>query len=235
MSGIVSYTVSTSEILQTHSHKHAHIILPLRGRFYVNFLSQKYVLTTGEIGFVPPETEHEYRCEGLTATINIPKEMVKPGDLSFLTENCILRIDEKLSPLIRLIEQEIKSPEGSSSSLRYLFYYLYDKFVERRSAPSISYLNENFASPELSVTELAAMENYNVSYYTEWFRSHMGITPSEYLRALRIRKAKEILETTHYRILDVAMQVGYTNASSFTRAFRESEGMTPQEYRRKTK
>ena len=49
---------------------------------------------------------------------------------------------------------------------------------------------------------------------------------------VRMEKAKEILQTTRYRIIDVAMQVGYTNASSFTRVFRETTGMTPNQYRR---
>ena len=50
-----------------------------------------------------------------------------------------------------------------------------------------------------------------------------------------IDKAKEILATTKYRIIDVAMQVGYVNSSSFTRAFREVEGITPNQYRKKAK
>ena len=49
---------------------------------------------------------------------------------------------------------------------------------------------------------------------------------------VRIEKAKEILATTRYRIIDVAMQVGYSNSSSFTRAFHAMEGITPNQYRR---
>ena len=56
--------------------------------------------------------------------------------------------------------------------------------------------------------------------------------PSEYLQGLRIEKAKEILNTTHYRVLDVALQVGYSNCSSFVRAFKAVAGVTPHEYRR---
>ena len=56
--------------------------------------------------------------------------------------------------------------------------------------------------------------------------------PSEYLQMVRIDKAKEILATTRYRILDVAMQVGYNNGSSFARAFKAVTGITPNQYRR---
>lgn len=235
MSSITGYTVTTQEKLQTHTHHHAHIIVPMTGEFYIRYLNKECILKKGQLCFVPPDTSHDYRCDGLTATINIPAEMVKPEDLLYLTENWILTVDERLSPLILLIEQEVLDPKGASSSLRYLFYYLYDKFVERHISPSVRYLNEHFAQADLNIADLAAMEGYNVSYYTEWFRSHLGCTPSEYLYSLRISKAKEILTTTRYRITDVAQQVGYRNASSFTRAFRASEGMTSIEFRQKNR
>ena len=38
-----------------------------------------------------------------------------------------------------------------------------------------------------------------------------------------------------YRVVDVAMQVGYRNASSFTRALRAVVGVTPNQYRRNVK
>jgi len=63
-------------------------------------------------------------------------------------------------------------------------------------------------------------------------KEKVGCSPSEYLQMVRIDKAKEILSTTRYRIIDVAMQVGYMNSSSFTRTFREIVGVTPNQYRR---
>ncbi len=218
--------------VRTHSHRHGHIILPLTGYFYISWNGQEYWLTPEQIGFVPPEVLHSYSCPGEALTLNIPSEMIKASDLVYLTENCVRAVDGHLAPLIALIRQEAADPSVGSDSLRYLFYFLYDKLVAGRESRSLRYMEENYAS-DLTIRELAAMENYNVSYYIEWFRKTVGCLPSEYLRRVRIGKAKEILATTKYRIIDVAMQVGYGNSSSFTRAFRESEGMTPYQYRKK--
>ena len=231
MSVITSYTYTYTLELQSHAHEHAHIIIPLEGSYYISFLGREFSLTPGEIGFVPPAVEHDFSCRGRAITLNIPREMVKPVDLPFLTENCILPVDEKLEPLVYLIRQEIEDPLGKKESLRYLFYFLYDKFASRRFLVSLRYIQDNYSSPDISVADLAAMENYNVSYYTDWFKKNVGYMPSEYLQKIRIEKAKEILATTRYRVLDVALQVGYTNASSFSRAFKALEHMTPQEYR----
>ena len=201
MSVITSYTYNYSLELQTHVHEHAHIIIPLEGSYYIQFLGREYHLMPGEIGFVPPAVEHDFSCRGQAITLNIPKEMVKPVDLPFLTENCILPVDEKLEPLVRLIRQEIDDPLGKKESLRYLFYFLYDKFASRRFLVSLRYIQDNYSSPDISVADLAAMENYNVSYYTDWFKKNVGYMPSEYLQKIRIEKAKEILSEGEIDIL----------------------------------
>lgn len=231
MAFISSYTYYAHEGCVRHCHSHGHIIIVLTQTFYMRFSGREYRLSPRQIGFVPPGIPHEYGGSGQTLTLNIPAEMIKSTDLLFLTEHCVLEINEKLEPLISLIKQEVESRRTHSDSLRYLFYYLYDKFVEQYRMPSLQYMHENYAD-DINIATLAALENYNVSYYTSWFKKRIGCTPSEYLQMVRIDKAKEILSTTRYRIIDVAMQVGYMNSSSFTRTFREIVGITPGQYRR---
>lgn len=232
MASISSYTFSAQQGLKTHQHSHGHIILVLNQTFYVKFLGKEHILTPKSVGFVPPNVSHEYGCTGSALTLNIPAEMIKSTDLIFLTEHCELEINEKLEPLISLIKQEVESSSShNSDSLRYLFYYLYDKFAEQYRMPSLQYMHENYAD-EIGIARLAAMENYNVSYYTSWFKKKIGCIPSDYLKMVRMEKAKEILATTRYRIIDVALQVGYSSSSSFTRAFRSVVGVTPNQYRR---
>ena len=231
MSIISSFAVESSDKVQIHTHDYAHIILPLEQNFYLKFLGHEYNLNFRQIGFVPPCVLHEYACPGKALSLKIPAEMIKSTDLVFLTENCVLDIDEKLKPLISLIKQEVATNGEGRDSLRYLFYYLYDKFVERHQLPSLRFMQEHYAS-DISIAQLAAIENYNVSYYTDWFKKEVGCIPSEYLQMVRIDKAKEILASTRYRIIDVAMQVGYYNSSSFARAFKAVVGVTPGQYRR---
>ncbi len=234
MASISSFTFSTHLAPEIHRHKHGHILLVLTGEFHFAFNGHSHVLTPKELGFIPPDTDHEYSCTGSALTLNIPAEMVKPTDLLIFEEHCVMEISEKLEPLISLIKQETAENGPSGSSLRYLFYYLYDKMAEQYRMPSVTYMEENYAE-NITISQLAALENYNPSYYTGWFKERTGLTPGEYLRAVRIEKAKEILATTGYRVIDVAMQTGYQNSSSFTRAFRELVGQTPVQYRKASK
>jgi two-component system response regulator YesN len=48
-----------------------------------------------------------------------------------------------------------------------------------------------------------------------------------------MEKAKEMLETTHEKIVSIAVAVGYSNVSYFCQSFREYYGLSPQKYRSK--
>lgn len=231
MSSISSYTFTSPDNTHYHAHEHAHIIIVLSQTFYVKHSGKEFYITPKQVGFIPPGVSHQYGCSGKALTLNIPAEMIKSADLIFLTDNCILDVDEKLEPLISLIKQEVAFSPSGNNSIRYLFYYLYDKFVEQHQMPSLRYMNEHYAD-YLSIAKLAALENYNVSYYTDWFKKKIGLSPSEYLKIARMDKAREILTTTKYRVIDVAMQVGYDNGSSFIRTFKAVTGVTPGQYRR---
>ena len=81
------------------------------------------------------------------------------------------------------------------------------------------------------MNQLAEIENYNATYYSDWFKQQTGVSPSMYLRYIRINRAKELLEETDYTVMDIAVMVGYSSNSTFTRAFHSVTGMTPKEYR----
>ena len=157
--------------------------------------------------------------------------MIKPVDLEILSSQRVLPIEGPLVPLIALIKDEIRH-NPNSNTVRYLYYYLYDKLVESNGIKSLRYIRDHFSEP-VSVAQLAYIENYNVSYFNSWFKRQTGYSPSNYLRHLRIEKAKELLLTTHYSLINIALQVGYNSNSSFTRAFKETEGMSPSHWKQR--
>lgn len=57
------------------------------------------------------------------------------------------------------------------------------------------------------------------------------MTPLDYVHALRLEEAKQMLETTDLPIDAVANEVGYEDASFFGRLFRRETSLTPGQYR----
>lgn len=83
-----------------------------------------------------------------------------------------------------------------------------------------------------SAAELSAA--LHVSYRTlhRRFRALAGMAPLAYLHALRVERAKALLEQTRQSIEQIAAAVGYADISSFRRVFARHTALTPAQYRR---
>jgi len=90
----------------------------------------------------------------------------------------------------------------------------------------------NELSGPLHSVEIAARVNMSRSYFSQCFREIVGESFSDYLRRLRIEKAKNLLKKTNSTIQQVAEQAGYDDEKYFSRVFKKEEGISPSEYRR---
>jgi len=79
--------------------------------------------------------------------------------------------------------------------------------------------------------QLARMAGCSEAHLSRSFRTHLGQTPSQWILALRLRRAASLLETTTYAISEVALMAGFENLSNFHRRFRAETGLTPLAYR----
>jgi AraC-like DNA-binding protein len=212
-----------------HAHPYAHILIAQASPLHVKIGEKDHLIDEHRLCIILAGVHHQCACASSIISINIPQNMIKKSDCALFERNVTFPIEGMLVPLIELIKSEV-ARDPDSDSLRYLYYYLYDKLVEANVPKSQQYIHEHFGEP-IAIRDLARIENYNVTYYTDWFKRKFGAAPSEYLRNFRIEKAKELLLTTHYRLIEIAMQVGYNSNASFTRAFKEATGMSPIAYR----
>jgi AraC family transcriptional regulator len=97
---------------------------------------------------------------------------------------------------------------------------------------ALTYLNEHYAEPEVSLTELAAALGISPSQLSRRFRAVRGTTPVAYLRDLRLQKARELLTETDQTLQVIAEHTGYRSAFYLSRVFSAQTGQSPSEYRR---
>ncbi|ANY71273.1 DNA-binding response regulator [Paenibacillus ihbetae] len=83
----------------------------------------------------------------------------------------------------------------------------------------------------LFAIDVAKRVNLSRSYFYQCFKEIVGYSFNEYLRKVRIDKAREYLEQTSRPIVWIAKQTGYEDEKYFSRTFREQTGMLPSEYR----
>ena len=102
--------------------------------------------------------------------------------------------------------------------------------------PTISraraYLSQHYADPNLMLQDVAGEVHLSQSHFSTVFAQETGLTFTQYLTALRIGKAKELLEATEMRSSQSALEVGYNDSHYFSYLFKKTTGMTPSDYRK---
>ena len=93
------------------------------------------------------------------------------------------------------------------------------------------YINENYCDPNLSVNQLADYLSVHRTLISKMLKSRLGMTFSDYILELRIKKAMSLLKETDISIQEIGKKVGYINYTTFKRAFIRYLGISPREYR----
>jgi len=104
----------------------------------------------------------------------------------------------------------------------------------QRMAPILSYIETNLSAP-LRRDDLAAIANYSPRYFDAVFKQAMDVTPQEYIKRLRMRRAQELLLQTNEAVAAIAARVGYRDAFHFTRQFHAVCGVSPRQYRNRVR
>ena len=91
---------------------------------------------------------------------------------------------------------------------------------------------EKHLTEEIYTEELANIAGLSPFYFQRLFKRLVNKPVQEYVKLRRLAKVIENLGNTEQRILDVALDYGFTSHANFTRAFKETYGITPEEYRR---
>lgn len=96
---------------------------------------------------------------------------------------------------------------------------------------AIAYIDENYASESISLTEVATYTDVSANYFSAAFSQEMQQTFVEYLTGKRMEKAKELLRSTDKRTAEIAAEVGYKDPHYFSFVFKKTQGCTPRDYK----
>ncbi|NOU98842.1 response regulator [Paenibacillus planticolens] len=95
----------------------------------------------------------------------------------------------------------------------------------------LQYIEENYAE-DLFLESVASKFYFNTSYFSHYFKVNTGISFSQYLLRTRLRKGKEFLEESDFKIYEISKRIGFKDTKYFNRVFKKEFGVTPEEYRR---
>lgn len=94
----------------------------------------------------------------------------------------------------------------------------------------LKYIHKNYRK-KISLDSLAKASGYNASYLSQLFKTSLGINFYDYLTRIRLREATRQLSQTDERIVDIALENGFSDLKSFNAVFRKTFRKSPTEYR----
>ena len=88
---------------------------------------------------------------------------------------------------------------------------------------------EKYYSERIELENIAAAAFMSRFHFIRVFKKAYGVTPRQYLRDVRIARAKEFLAEGD-SVTQVCFKVGYRSLSTFSSVFKRGTGYSPQMY-----
>lgn len=101
---------------------------------------------------------------------------------------------------------------------------------QRYMEEALQYIEQNYYK-DLNLAVISNYVSLNYSYFSHMFKEYTGQNFVDYVKQVRVKKAKQYLHHPTLKIFEISQKVGYKNPKQFTRVFREIEGVSPKEYR----
>lgn len=91
------------------------------------------------------------------------------------------------------------------------------------------YIEKN-KTEEITLSDLARESLFSPWYSYRLFRKSLGLTPAEYIRKYRLTQAARQLKNGDIKVIDAALDAGFSNVDTFRRAFYREFGLNPGDY-----
>lgn len=165
-------------------------------------------------------TAEEHKIEGLE--LGADDYITKPFNFDILK----LRIQ-------KFVEWTEKSHQAFSQKLDVspadiTITSLDEKLIEK----AIKVVEEHMSDYDFSVETLGEAVGLSRGHLYKKLIVITGKGPAEFIRTIRLKRGRQLLEKSQLQIAEIAYEVGYNSPKRFTVNFREEFGMSPSEYLR---
>ena len=96
-------------------------------------------------------------------------------------------------------------------------------------------IEKHLDNGDLMVEDIASEVNMSRSVFFKKLKTLTGLSPVEFLREIRMKRAAQLIETEEYSMAQIAYMVGLNDSHYFSKCFKQQYGITPTEYKESRK
>lgn len=97
----------------------------------------------------------------------------------------------------------------------------------------MAYMEEQMDNAELTIDEFAEQLMLSRTIFYRKLKSIVGLTPVDFIREIRIKRAVQLIDSDEYNFSQVAYMTGFNDPKYFSKCFKKVIGITPSEYKEK--
>lgn len=102
-------------------------------------------------------------------------------------------------------------------------------------AQLVEYADAHCLSYDFQIKNMAEHFSISPQYMRKLFKTHTGMSISEYVSNKRLEKSMHLLIQTDMSLQDIVAEIGNSDISGFVRFFKQKTGLTPGQYRKEHK
>lgn len=99
-------------------------------------------------------------------------------------------------------------------------------------AKLLDFMERNMDNNELMIDDMVSEMALGRTVFFNKLKSLTGLSPVEFVREVRVKRAAQLLETGQYNITEITYMVGMNDSRYFSKCFKAMYGMTPTEYKK---
>ena len=227
-----------------HTHEHWEFVYCTSGKGAFRFAGGM-VMTyqAGEVVVIPPRTVHTN-----SSSVGFTNIHITMADPSFPYKSAFRIADDEEHNVKMAFQQaryfymgDIKNADLVLAALGDLIvsYMIVCRSNNEFSEPVEKIrtsIRRNYSRPDYALDEVMHSMPFHYDYLRKLFKKEVGVSPLEYLTALRMKSAETLLTamwTNEYSITEIAQMCGFADSLYFSRVFKKHFGCAPSAYAQK--
>ena len=154
------------------------------------------------------------KLEGIDSGADI--YLSKPFDMDILKSSLVQLLTSRQIMFNKFYHGITKKTKAKTTTLD-------NEFIQK----ILNFIHENISESDLSVEVLASKVSLSRSQLYRKMKTLTGISVNEFIRNVRLKKAKELIALGNNNINEISYKVGFTYPSYFSKCFKEKYGHLP--------
>lgn len=196
--------------------------------------------------------DEPYTCILININKNIMYEIIssiskeeskkcKSVQMAVFQDKVTQELENSIYRLLKILQSKEESSILGDSILKEIFYriaigenshFLHKMFLENKMEAKMTRtlkIIHNKYNEHLDITTLAKEENMSVSSFHTHFKKVTSLSPLQYIKKIRLNKAKDLLTRDNLQVNETAYATGYESSSQFSKDFKSYYGYPPKE------